>query len=264
LCLSSPLTKIKENIVKINDDLNAISLWSKKHDLNVNASKSQALVIYSKNIDTTSLPKIIMDGCDIAYVEKAKNLGMFINKTLTWLDHIGYLAKLVFSKLRRLWKISYFLSQWAKIKLVHSLLLPHFLYCDVVYSSMSASELNSLQIIFKACTRFVMNRKKYDRISDASTTILGLSFDKFLKIRYLIYLKKIMLGQAPSYLAEKLTFGRSTRNIKLIIPRHESNCRHLSFFVKVGTLWNSLPNNIKRESRIKSYIELCRKFFEGC
>jgi len=112
LIISGPVAKISELIAKLNNDLDA--LWSKNNGLRLNASKSQALVIYSKSIDTTNLPKIKMDGSEISFVDKVKNLGIIINKNLTWYDHISFIAQLIFGKLRKLWKFSHFLSMWVK------------------------------------------------------------------------------------------------------------------------------------------------------
>jgi len=149
-----------------------------------------------------------------------------------------------------------------KKKLVQALLLPHIWYCDVVYSGMRQGEIDSLQLIFNACTRFVTGRRKYDSIRDVTTLILGSTLQNYLKFRYVCFMKKIMNHLVPSYLFEKITFGRSQRNLKLIIPLHRGNNRHLSFFVQVAKIWNMLPNNIKSESRINKYFELCKEFFK--
>jgi hypothetical protein len=262
LYVSGPITEINDTISKINIDLEAVCHWSKSFGLKLNAAKSKALVIYSRNIDTKNLDKIKMDGSVVEYVDKAKILGVIFNKTLTWHDHISFIAQLVYFKLRKLWKISYFIDEWLKKKLVLSLIIPHFIYCDVVFSGMRIGEIQNLQQIFNACTRFVTNRRKYDRISDVSTVVLGSSLGNFLNFRYVCFLKKILCKMTPTYLFDKINFGRSQRNINLLIPLHRGSDRHLSFFVKIVKLWNMLPNDIKCENRYSRYVELCKGYFK--
>jgi len=261
LYISGPKSKINILIAKLNDDLDGILYWSKRNCLKLNASKTKAMIVHSKHLSTETLPKIRMNGVTIPFVDKIKNLGIFFNKFHTWHDHIQYISKKCYLILRKLWKFSPFLNEWIKVRLVKSLILPHFLYCAVVFSGMNVAAMNYLSSIFNACTRFVTNRRKFDHIGDVSKIILDSTFEKFLQYRYVLFLKKILLNLVPSYLTSKISLGRSSRNINIHIPRHSTRLRHLSFFVKIPTLWNSMPITIRRENNIFKYSELCKNYF---
>jgi len=250
--ISGPVSKINSLIAKLNDDLDGILFWSKRNCLKLNQNKTKAMVISSQNIELDCLPKIKMNNHTIHFVDKIKNLGLFFNNRGTWITHIQHITKKVYFLLRKLWKISSYLEEWIKRKIVVALIMPHFTYCDVVFGSMSVGELDCLKSVFNSCTRFVTNRRKFDHISDVSKNILGFTLENFLNFRSIIFIKKIMLQLVPSYLSDKLQMGRSTRNVNITIPRHSSKQRHLSFFVKIPTLWNSLPIYIKSENNLKN------------
>lgn len=261
LYISGPMSQLNPLIAKLNDDLDGVLFWAKRNCLKLNEKKTQAMIVCSRKIDYSSISRIKMNNFVIPFVNKVKNLGVIFNSAFTWNDHIFYISQKVYCTLRKLWKLSVYLNTWVKRKLVNSLIVPHFLYCDVVFCGMKFGELSTLKTIFNACTRFVGNRRKYDHISDISKLILGFDFENFLNLRYTIYLKKILLKQTPSYLSDKIVLGRSLRNLNITIPRHVTEMRHRSFFIKIPVLWNSLPLSIRREHNLRKYVELCREYF---
>ena len=58
--------------------------------------KTQAIAVHKTSIDTTPLPKLLVNNETITYQDKVKNLGLFINKTLCWNDYIFRLKCVVY------------------------------------------------------------------------------------------------------------------------------------------------------------------------
>lgn len=260
--LNCHFSKLPSCVAKMNDELDAISFWAMTNYLKLNAAKSQALVIYSKSIPTLNLPQLKINENAIPYVDHAKNLGVVFNTKLSWSDHIKYIANRVYPLLRRLWKLAYLVPFQTKCRLIKALILPHFFYCDVVYSSMSVGESADLNVIFNACTRFVTNRRRFDSISDVSKLILNCTFNNYLQFKYLCFLHNLISFASPQYLYNKICFGRSTRSIMINIPRHNSRIRHLSFFVRIASLWNSLPNDVKNAQTQNIFSKLCFEYLK--
>jgi len=259
--LSGYVHNLRNLVGKMNDDLDAISYWSKENYLKINPSKSQAMLIYKQKIITDSLPKIKLNDTVINFVDKAKNLGIMFSSTFTWYDQINMLATRIYPILRKLWKLSPFLSEWAKKKLIIALVLPHYMYCCEVFTGMNVTKLNKLNVMFNDCTRFVCNRKRSYHISDVSKLILGCTFNNYLKFRRIVFFKKILNKTVPDYLVGKITLGRSIRNRTVIIPSHNSSVRHLSYFIATAKLWNTLPNTIKSEASFRKFVILLRNYF---
>jgi len=260
---SGPISQLVTLINKVNLDLKSIENWSNINCLKLNPLKSQAMIIYKRAISIDNLPKIKLGNSIIEYTDKAKNLGIMFSSPFLWHDHISLIATKIYPILRRLWKFSYFLDFWTKKKLIVSLVLPHFLYSCVVFAGLREGEFHRLNVMFNDCTRFVANRKRCDHISDLSKTLLDCTFSNFLDFKVVTNFKKILNGFLPNYLFEKITFGRSTRNKNVIVPKHFDKTRELSFFVHGSKLWNALPNAIKNESSNNKFLNLTWNHFKN-
>ncbi|KAJ4435965.1 hypothetical protein ANN_18588 [Periplaneta americana] len=89
---------INDAITKVNDDLNSISIWSKMHGLNLNASKSQAILIEHQRskCDKQNLPPIIVNNTTIPYSTTVKNLGIYMDCHLEWNEQVNHTSKKYF------------------------------------------------------------------------------------------------------------------------------------------------------------------------
>jgi hypothetical protein len=79
--------------------------------------------------------QISLDGNTIAFHQKVKNLGLIMNSKLTWDDQKSKICRNVFFTLERLLLMSQFTPIQTRQKLVTSLIVPQFLYCDVIIPS---------------------------------------------------------------------------------------------------------------------------------
>jgi hypothetical protein len=101
-----------------------------------------------------------------------KNLGIYVDGRLSWRKQVSCVVSRTFSTL--LYRFPRYTSRDLKIYLVRSLILPIFLYSDVVYfPSLTRSEFRRLQLVFNACTRYVYGLQRFDHIFEFSREILG-------------------------------------------------------------------------------------------
>lgn len=68
-------------------------------------------------------------------VEKAKLLGVTIDESLTWSDHIDFLSKILAQKIGILRRLRVFMSNAALLKMYNTIIFPHFNYCCTVWCS---------------------------------------------------------------------------------------------------------------------------------
>ena len=170
---SCKINEIYECVQSLNNELVKISEWVKNNRLTLNVRKSQAIVIFKKNINTSLFPCIIFDGESISYQDKVKNLGVIFNKTLSWDDHLNSISSKVHFILHGLHKYAYLTPERTRIKIVKSLILPYFLYVDIIVGCPNAVCSNKLNVILNACTRYVCNIRRRDHVSPYSSVILG-------------------------------------------------------------------------------------------
>ena len=113
------------------------------------------------------LPPIILDGVSIPLVSRCRNLGVYIDNSLSWECHVSEVRKRLYYSLHTLSKFRKMFPQVLKKRIIEALVLPHFDYCDVVYSPNLRVELkNSLQLAQNSCVRYICNLRKFDRVSE--------------------------------------------------------------------------------------------------
>jgi hypothetical protein len=132
--------------------------------------------------------------------------------------------------------------------LVRSLIIPIFLYTDVVYfPSLTGLEFRRLELAFNACTKYVFGLRRFDHISEFSRGILGYTLFECLELRVACFIHKIGLVGAPSYLSSLLVLGRSSRHMFITVPRPDpsTSLRGDSTVYRGIRLWNVLPSVAK-------------------
>ena len=89
-----------------------------------NPTKSKSIVITKKKLDVAIFPNIIINGCIVELVDKARNLGLTFNRYLTWTDHITSTVEKVYGMLRTLWVNQYYTPIKIRLILAKTYLLP--------------------------------------------------------------------------------------------------------------------------------------------
>jgi hypothetical protein len=79
----------------------------------------------------------------------------------------------VFFTLRRLWAFAHFIPDETSRKLVISLIVPQFLYGDVMFSKASAAIRGRLKAALNACARYIYGISRYQHISEHANRILN-------------------------------------------------------------------------------------------
>jgi len=250
------LEHLQEAVDLINQDVSAISLWAKKHGLKLNVAKTQTIIIghyrLMSTIDLNSVPPIILDGTPLRYCEKIKNLGLMMNCTLNWSDHVVGTCNKVFSGIHSLKRFDNCFPFDVRVMLVKSLVFPHFDYCDIVINDMTVKLSEKLQRAQNYCLRYIFNIRRDEHITPFFRQLSLLKLAEKRKLKILSFLYNLLQTKTPSYLSSKFTFNssisaRDTRrgSTLLSIPLHRTTIFNKSFTVTASRLWNSLPSGIQ-------------------
>jgi len=88
---------LSEICATLNKELHILSRWFKLSKLSLNVKKTNFMVLKPKGKVICTYPDIYIDETKINKVDTCKFLGIIINSSLTWIDHI-YLIKQKVSK----------------------------------------------------------------------------------------------------------------------------------------------------------------------
>ena len=154
--------------------LDLANLWLQRNGLRINAAKTKSMLIHSsrKVVDGNLTLKI--DDRSVECVRSFKFLGVVVNDTLTWADHIDMVCKKVSRSLNLLRRLSWFLPRPLLLLYLKSYILPHFDYCDVVWIGCTKAESLRLESLLNFACRTVLHRCKFSSAS-AARNELGLS-----------------------------------------------------------------------------------------
>ena len=268
ITITGRVTKLSELIHKMNLDLSNIANWSRSNGLIINPSKSQSMLICSnyihKGLKECAIPSLILNSIPIPWFNSVRNLGLVINNTLTWDDHVNKIFRKIFFVLHLLKRIKRFLPITVRKLLIESLVYPHFDYCDVVYNDLSAKLSSKLQIAQNTCIRYIFDLKKFDHVSHiySSNNILRLNHRR--SVHTLVQLFKILKCNAAPYLANNFPFLSSKRLRETFIiqlPSHKRSHMYNSFTVKSARTWNSLSSELRCCKSLSVFKTKLKLFF---
>ena len=248
------------------DCIEDIAEWMSDHKLKMNDDKTELIAIGTKsmiNQVTLNLTPVSISGYDIPFSQSARDLGVFIDETLSMDVHIKYLCRILFCQLRRLGKIRPFLSTDAANKLAVSFILTRLDYCNSLLAGLPDNKLNKLQRIQNHAARIVLHKPMHASATSMLKTLHWLPVKARIqyKIACLCF-QCLCHNTMPSYLSDILYPYLPPRTLRsldtslLIIPRFclETYGRR-SFSVFGPTVWNSLPLSLRKTQCCSTFIK---------
>ena len=134
----------------LNDCIEDVAKWMSDSMLKMNNDKTEVIAIGTKpkiSQFALSLTPVSISVHNIPFSQSVRNLGVYIDETLSIDVHIKHLCRILFCQLRRLGKIRPFLSTDAANKLTVSLLLSRLDYCNSLLAGLPDNKLSKLQRI---------------------------------------------------------------------------------------------------------------------
>ena len=152
--------------------LDATSLWMASNGLQLNASKTKCLLLHSSRRKIETGLDLLVDGVTVDQVRVFKYLGVLINNTLTWSDHVDMICRKVSCCPNLLRRLSWFLPRSLLLTYLKSYILPHFDYCDVIWSGCTQDESCRLESLLNFSCKIVLQRRR-----DSSSLLLFKNLD---------------------------------------------------------------------------------------
>lgn len=250
-------SQLNDALAKITCDARAIAEFADSNGLSLNITKSKALILgsqaYVRTIDLNLLPPITVGEEILLFDSTVRNLGVQLSTDLSWRSQVASISQKVHATLHKLKFHKNSLSTELRIKLVSTLIIPHFDYCCLVYLDLSDEMNSKLQVLANNCIRFIYDLRRDEHITPYRLRLRWLT----IKQRRLYFLGimtfKILRQHMPHYLIELMPRGDDTlrRSTRLpvalstfFIPNHRTEAFHRSFRLTAAYFWNSLPVDV--------------------
>lgn len=210
-----------------------------------------------------AFPPITIEGKQILFTDHASNLGIVFQASLCWDKAVSIQCGKVYAGLRTLRATTSELPQHIKLKLFKSLLLPHFIFGDVIHLGMSMAMVSKLEVALNDCCRYVYNLNRYNSVRHLQRNLLGCPFRRFYEMRSCLQLWRIIHRNEPLNLARKLRLLQGRRSLNLLIPSHRTALYGESFFVRGVVYWNAQPMELKRLRTETMYKKAALEYFNS-
>ena len=200
-----------------------------------------------------------MLGKEITPVTIARDLGIYIDQSITYNDHITKTASNCPHKLIQINRIKHLFDKKTLILLMNSFIFSKLLQCSTVWSNTSRSNIKKLQLVQNFTAHIILGLGKFHHISQGIRSLNWLPVCNRLYLNDAIMIFKCIHNLIPDYLAAKFTF-RSQTNIRNTRQSNHLNilrCRlatgQHSFSYRGAKLWNNLCNDLKNVNSVKAF-----------
>jgi len=118
----------------INKDLSKLSSWFSTNHLTLNISKSKFILIGSPHkISSCNDINVVIDETSLEYTDTFKYLGVTINSTMSWGDHVEAISTKINQRLGLLKRIRHLLPLETRTTLYNSLVCLLFDYANAIW-----------------------------------------------------------------------------------------------------------------------------------
>ena len=252
----------------LNNDLCKVYNWLVRNKLSLNVKKTELIILGSNqrlsqiNDDDVN---VNINDVKLNRVELCKHLGVLIDENLSWNNHVQHIVKNANSSLYMFKKAKPFIPSHSLKMLYNGILAPHFDYCDTVWGTCNETTNQKLQKLQNRAAKVITGGKWYDSSTEARNTLNWKTLRERYSFHLAITMFKVMNDEAPAYLVNRFNVkvsGYDLRGYKnLAIPKPKTESRKRSISYAGATLWNSLPDALKKSCNISRFK--C-KYFDDC
>ncbi|XP_044585968.1 uncharacterized protein LOC123266005 [Cotesia glomerata] len=258
--------QLQEAVRQVNIDAQSVADWARKHGLEINLSKTKAMILSSnsklKQLSNFDLPPIIINGVIISYVDTAKCLGLHISRNLSWNYHFKLVVSKINLALHSLKVRKNIFSTDIRKLLVSSTILPLIDYCSIVLVDSTSENDLKLQRAINCSIRFIFNLKNDEHITPYRRE-LGWLTVKYRRMYFMscFFFKLLQVGK-PKYLRDSFVEETEVRRSDRLaakkhslykFPHFATTFMERSFQLGVIRLWEELPEEIVNSSSLEVF-----------
>ena len=162
--ISATLDNFNDQINRLKNGYTVINEFLSTNYLKLNHDKSQVVLIGKPHIVSQikqSVNSIQLENVNIPFSETIMNLGVLLDESLSFKQHITDISKCSLYKLRNLRLIRNHFNRKNFEILIHAFVTSKVDYCNSLFSGISKSDLRPLEIVQNYAARLVLKRGRF-------------------------------------------------------------------------------------------------------
>ena len=262
----------------INKELKKLHTWLIVNRLSLNIEKTNFVVFHPFNKPITQKITLKIQKKAIFEKDHVKYLGILIDSTLSWKNHIDNVSTKVSRSVGLLYKIRCFVDTKIIKTLYYSLVYPHLIYAIEVWGSANETHLNRLLILQKKIVRLISfsDRRQSDYSflpSDPlffklellkTQDIFKLNISKFIfkclnkttPVNFHYWYQLTSQMNKYNTRSKFVNIDNAVATRTLFVPTARTSNYGLKLLKVLGPrIWNSLPSLLRNNESLSSFIK---------
>jgi hypothetical protein len=269
--LSCKPADLAQSIQRMEACLADLLRWLLNNNLSLNASKSELLLFGTTQqlakITQTLTVRIEDSAMCISDTARNRNLGVWLDNTLSFNHHIDIVCRTCYFNIRKLARVRRYLTVQSAAVLATAIITSRLDYCNSLLTGATIANINRLQRIQNHLARVVCQIPCRTHISPTLARLHWLPVKQRIEFKLALLTWRALNVKQPVYLSELLirrgaVQSRSLRDQNtLCVPRVNSRAGQRAFCTAAPCIWNALPTSITAattlplfKSRLKTYL----------
>ncbi|PIK51784.1 putative carnitine O-palmitoyltransferase 1, liver isoform [Apostichopus japonicus] len=211
--------KISEIQQVLSTDLILIGKWLVKNKLTLNVKKTKSMLFGTPTMMKRADPLILhYDSHDIEQVHVFRYLGVLLDSTLTFKDHLSMICKKISCRLGILGRVKKYLPHKYRIMVYNSLISPHFDYASCTWSNTCAKYKKCLVSLQGRAGRIILDLPRTAPTADVLSALSWIPIEQRWNYHRQVFMHKIHIAAAPDYLCDKYAHVSSSESATRALP----------------------------------------------
>ena len=262
------LSEMNNVLIKLTSCITEMREWMAANYLKLNDSKTDFFICGSTyNLKRLPPVEITIGSASIKPSQSIRNLGVMFDPTLSLSSHVNMLRRTINFHIRNLWRIRRYIDQNTCHHVARALITSRLDYCNAMFTVLSAKDLAKLQRLQNSAARVIFGVGRRVDAAPLLQALHWLPIRNRITFKTLLYVFKIINGQAPEYLKELFRHYAPRRHLRsssdttrLAIPPSATSTGDKRFQVAAAKSWNSLPSKIRTTNSVVAFKKLLKTY----
>ena len=265
------LEDIEDTETKLNDIMESVKTWMISKRLKLNEDKTECLIIGKNNdLKNFNIPSFKVLNADMIVKNEAKDLGVILDKNLSFHNQINNTIKATNYHLRNISFVKKYLDMNSMNKLIHNHVISKLDYCNSLYYGLPNYLLRKLQLVMNRAARLIKGTSPRERITPVLIDLHWLPIKARISYKICVLAFQVIHHNKPAYLSGLLKVFRTDSDMvlrhntephRLHEPRVNHELGFRAFENCAPRLFNKLPISVKNtdnidvfKKRLKTYL----------
>ena len=253
---------------KLQDDANETDNWSIRNNLPIHYGKSTTMTLGSRHkIQQAGPLKISIGNTQLNSVSSQKLLGLHIDETLSWTQHIDYLCSVISSRISLLRQLSYYVPENIQKIYYQSHVLPMIDYGSISWGSISKMNIERINKLQKRAARIILKADNTTPSVEMFQKLGWMAVSQRINYDKAVLTYKALNNLTPAYISDLLTPTaiacnrnlRSTGNGSLMLPKTKTSLYTGSFTFSAPKLWSTFPTSVKQAPSLNTFKRVVKE-----